>query len=76
MGFFADGAVMSVLVDEQMPMMPASASTPVVGRQATPLPGHPPTLRIAPPWEKGDSPILVTGMLPRPLGKTQAGGNT
>ena len=25
---------------------------------------------------KGDPPILVTGMLPRPLGKTQADGNT
>ena len=56
-------------------MMPASASAPVVGPQATPLVGHPPMLRIAPPWGKGDPPILVTRMLPRLLGKTQAGGN-
>ena len=66
---------MSVPVDEQMPMMPASGSAPVVGRQATPLVGHPPMSRIAPPWGKGDLPILVTGMLPRPLRKTQAGRN-
>ena len=25
---------------------------------------------------KGDPPISVTGVLPRPLGKTQAGGST
>ena len=37
--------------------------------------GHPPTSRIAPPWGKGDPPISVTGMLPRLLGKTRAGGN-
>ena len=75
-GFFPDEASMSVPVDEQMPMMPASGSAPVVGRQATPLVGHPPMSRIAPPWGKGDLPILVTGMLPRPLRKIQAGGNT
>ena len=40
----------------------------VVGPQATPLMGHPPM--------KCDPPILITGMLPRPLRKTQAGGNT
>ena len=66
---------MSVPVDEQMPMMLASALSQAVGPQATPLMGHPPTSRIAPPWGKGDPPILVTRMLPRPLGKTQAGGN-
>ena len=37
---------------------------------------NPPTSRITPPWGKGDPPISVTGVLPRPLGKTQAGGNT
>ena len=37
---------------------------------------NPPTSRIAPLWGKGDPPILVTGVLPRPLGKTQAGRNT
>ena len=29
----------------------------------------------APPWGKGDPPILVTGVLPRPLRKTRAGRN-
>ena len=38
--------------------------------------GHPPTSRITPLWGKGDPPILVTGMLPRLLRKTQAGRNT
>ena len=47
-------------------MMPASASAPVVGPQATPLVGHLPTSRITPLWGKGDPPISVTGMLPRP----------
>ena len=75
-GFFPDEAGTLVPVDEQMPMMPAPASSQAVGPQATPLMGHPPTLRIAPPWGKGDPPISVTGMLPRPLKKTQAGGNT
>ena len=37
---------------------------------------NPPTSRIAPLWGKGDPPILVTGVLPRPLRETQAGGNT
>ena len=69
-GFFPDEAGMSVLVDKQMPMMLALASAPAVGPLATPLAGHPPTSRIAPLWGKGDPPISVTGMLPRPLGKT------
>ena len=56
--------------------MPASAPTPVVGPQATPPMEHPPMSRIAPLWGKGDPPILVTGVLPRLLGKTRAGGNT
>ena len=73
-GFFLSEASMSVLADEPMPMM-ASLSQ-AVGSQ-TPLPQvHPPTLRIAPPWGKGDPPISVTGVLPRPLGKTRAGRNT
>ena len=59
-----------------MPTIPVSASTSVVGPIATPLTGHLPTSRIVPPWGKGDPPISVTGMLPRPLGKTRAGGNT
>ena len=66
---------MSVLADELMPMMPVSLSQ-AVGSQTT-LPWvNPPTSRIAPPWGKGDPPILVKGVLPRPLGKTRAGGNT
>ena len=56
--------------------MLASVSAPAMGPQATPLVGHLPTSRIAPPWGKGDPPILVTGMLSRPLGKKQAGRNT
>ena len=36
---------------------------------------NPPTSRMAPPWGKGDPPISVTGVLPRPVGKTQAGGS-
>ena len=60
--------------DEPMPMMPASSSQ-AVGSQ-TPLPQvNPPTSRITPPWGKGDPLILVTGVLPRPLGKTRAGRN-
>ena len=70
-GFFPDNAGMAVLVEVQMSMMPASVVGPIV----TLLVGHPPTSRTIPPWGKGDSPILVTGVLPRPLGKTQAGGN-
>ena len=57
-------------------MIPASAPAPAVGPQAKLLTGHLPTLRIAPPWGKGDTPISVTGMLPRLLRKTQDGGNT
>ena len=73
-GFFLSEASTSVLADEPMPMMTASSSQ-AVGSQ-TPLPQvNPPTSRIAPPWGKGDPPILVTGVLPRPLGKTRAGGN-
>ena len=63
-GFFPNKASMLVLADEQMLMMLA------VGPQ-TMLPwGNPPTLRFTPLWGKGDPPISVTGMLPRPLGKT------
>ena len=68
-GFFPSEASTSVLADEPMPMMLASSSQ-AVGSQIT-LPWvNPPTLRIAPPWWKGDPPILVTGVLPKPLGKT------
>ena len=73
-GFFLSKASTLVLADEQMPMMPASSSQ-VVGSQTTLPLVNPPTSRIAPPWGKGDPPILVTGVLPRPLQKTQAGGN-
>ena len=72
-GFFPDEASMPVLVDEQMPAMLASSQA--VGSQTTPLQEHLPTSRITPPWGKGDPLISVTGMLPRPLGKTQAGNN-
>ena len=75
-GFFPNEAGTSVPVDEQMPMMPASPSPQAVGAQTTPLMGHLPTSRIAPLWGKGDPPILITGMLPRLLRKTQAGRNT
>ena len=68
-GFFLSEASTSVLADEQMPMMLAS-SLQVVGSQTTLPLVSPPTSRIAPPWGKGDPPILVTGVLPRPLGKT------
>ena len=53
-GFFLSNASMSVLADEQMAMMPASSSQ-VVGSQTT---LHLPASRIAPPWGKGDPPIL------------------
>ena len=66
---------MLVLADELMPMMPASLSQ-AVGSQTTLPQVNPPTSRIAPPWGKGDPPISVTGVLPRPLGKTRAGGDT
>ena len=52
------------------------SSSQAVGSQIT-LPWvNPPTSRIAPPWGKGDPPISVTGVLPRPLRKTRAGGST
>ena len=73
-GFFLSKASMSVLGDEPMPMMLASSSQ-AVGSQTTLALVHPLTLRITPPWGKGDPPISVTGVLPRPLGKTRAGGN-
>ena len=73
-GFFPSEASTSVLADEPMLMMPASLSQ-AVGSQ-TPLPQvHLPTSRITPLWGKGDPPISVTGVLPRPLGKTRAGRN-
>ena len=68
-GFFLSKASMSVLADEPMPMMPASLSQ-AVGSQTTLPQVNPPTSRIAPPWGKGDPPISVTEMLPRPLRKT------
>ena len=65
---------MSVLADEPMLMIPASLLQ--AGGSQTTLPlVHLPTSRIAPPWGKGDPPISVTGVLPRPLRKTRAGGN-
>ena len=73
-GFFLSEASMSVLADEPMPMMLASLSQAVGSQTTLPL-VNPPTSRIAPPWGKGDPPISVTGVLPRPLGKTRAGGN-
>ena len=72
-GFFPSEASTSVLADEPMPMM--ASSSQAVGSQTTLPQEHPPTSRITPPWGKGDPPILVTGVLPRPLGKTRAGGN-
>ena len=74
-GFFPSEASMLVLADEPMPMMPASSSQ-AVGSQTTLPQVNPATSRIAPLWGKGDPPISVTGVLPRPLGKTRAGGNT
>ena len=68
-GFFPSKANMSVLADEQMLMMLASSSQ-AVGLQTTLPPVNPPTLRMTPPWGKGDPPISVTGVLPRLLGKT------
>ena len=68
-GFFPSEASMLVLADEQMLIMLALLSQ-VVGSQTTLPLVCPPTLRIAPPWGKGDPPILVTGVLPRLLGKT------
>ena len=74
-GFFPSEASTLVLADEPIPMMPASLSQ-AVGSQITLPQVNPPTSRIAPPWGKGDPPISVTGVLPRPLGKTRAGGST
>ena len=74
-GFFPSEASTSVLADEPMLMMPASSSQ-AVGSQTTLPRVNPPTLRIAPPWGKGDPPISVTGVLPRQLRKTRAGRNT
>ena len=68
-GFFPSEASMLVLADKPMLMMPAS-SLQAVGSQITLPQVNPPTLRITPPWGKGDPPISVTGVLPRLLGKT------
>ena len=73
-GFFPSKASMLVLADEPMLMMLASSSQ-AVGSHITLPQVNPPTSRIAPLWGKGDPPISVTGVLPRQLGKTQAGGN-
>ena len=73
-GFFPSEASTSVLADKLMLMMPASSSQ-AVGSQTTLSQVNPPTSRITPPWGKGDPPISVTGVLPRPLGKTRAGRN-
>ena len=74
-GFFLSDASMSVLADKPMPMMPVSSSQAVGSQTTRPL-VNPPTSRITPLWGKGDPPISVTGVLPRLLGKTQAGGST
>ena len=68
-GFFLSEASTLVLADELMLMMPVSLSQAVGSQTTLPL-VNPPTSRITPPWGKGDPPILVTGVLPRPLGKT------
>ena len=68
-GFFPSEASTSVLADGPMLMMLASSSQ-AVGSQTTLPQVNPPTSRIAPLWGKGDSPISVTGVLPRLLGKT------
>ena len=52
-GFFLSKASTLVLADEQIPMMLASSSQ-VVGSQTTLPLVNPPTLRITPPWGKGD----------------------
>ena len=74
-GFFPSKASTSVLADKPMPMIPVSLSQAVGSQTTLPL-VNPPTLRIAPLWGKGDPQISVTGVLPRPLRKTRAGGNT
>ena len=48
-GFFPNKAGTLVPVDEQVLMMPASASASAVGPQTTLLAGHLPTSRITPP---------------------------
>ena len=68
-GFFLSEASTLVLADKPMLMMLVSLSQAVGSQTTLPL-VNPPTLRIAPPWGKGDPPISVTGVLPRPLGKT------
>ena len=68
-GFFPNEVSTSVLADELMPMMLASSSQAVGSQTTLPL-VHLPTSRIAPLWGKGDPPISVAGVLPRPLGKT------
>ena len=73
-GFFPSEASMLVLADKLMPMMLASLSQAVAPQTTLPQ-VNPPTSRIAPLWGKGDPPISVTGVLPRLLGKTRAGGN-
>ena len=73
-GFFLSKASTLVLADEPMPMMLASLSQAVGSQTTLPL-VHPPTSRIAPLWGKGDPPISVTLLLPRPLRKTRAGRN-
>ena len=73
-GFFLSKASTLVLADKLMPMMLASSSQ-AVGSQITLPRVNPPTSRITPLWGKGDPPISVTGVSPRPLGKTQAGGS-
>ena len=47
-----------------------------MGSQTTLPQVNPPILRFTPLWGKGEAPISVTGVLPRPLGKTRAGRNT
>ena len=67
-GFFLSKASMLVLADELMLML--ASSSQAVGSQTTLPLVHLPTLRITPPWGKGDPPISVTGVLPRLLRKT------
>ena len=74
-GFVPREASTSVLADEQMLTMLAS-SFQVVGSQTTLPLVSPPTLRIAPPWRKGDPLISVTGVLPRLLMRIDANHNT
>ena len=74
-GFFPSEASTLVLADKPMLMMLVLLSQ-AMGSQITLPQVNPPTLRIAPLWGKGDPPISVTGVLPRPLRKTRAGGST